>query len=526
MRIAALLAGIVLVAGVACYMSGADAPGVFRLEVPDLKIEVAENSGATIPHSFIRTLRIHVMRSREEISPGQINVRINGEAANIIMSARAGQSDLVCDLDLFFRPGFLLHSGRNSIEAYAQSIYGRFYYTAFFLDVRDQPESLREILMETKVSRQGEQPPVIQLVSPQGPVENARQFSLRGYIEGGAAPVTLTVQGQAISLGSGELASGARGLVLVPGAPQSSFDTPVKIASGQDSIEVIASDAHDNRMRLVIPIVQGKRSTSSRYAVVIGVSHYRDSRIRNLQYADRDAESIRDFLLDPKGGGVPRANLLYLANENATYANIHSALFDFLTKPGPDDLAIVYFAGHGTPDPKRPDNVYMVGYDTEVDHIGGTAVPMWDLQASFERTLHASVVTFVDACHSGGAKDQLANLSNQNWIKLGYGKHRAVITASDVNELSSEGDKWGGGHGVFTYYLLQALTGAADVKHDRQISVGEVFDYVRRHVVDDTRGAQTPTALAGLSRGIILTRGASKAASAPYEHSIFGGEAP
>jgi len=526
MRIAGLLAGIVLVAGVVCYTRGADAPGVFRLEVPDLNVEVAENSGATIPHSFIRKLRIHVMRSREEISPGQINVRINGEAANIIMSARAGQSDLVCDLDLFYRPGFLLHSGRNAIEVYAQSIYARFYYAAFFLDVRDQPESLREILTETKVSRQGEQPPVIQLVSPQGPVENVRQISLRGYIEGGAAPITLTVQGQSISLGSGELPSGVRGIVLEPGAPQSSFDTAVKIATGQDSIELIASDAHDNRMRLVIPIVQGKRSTSSRYAVVIGVSHYRDSRIRNLQYADRDAESIRDFLLDPKGGGVPRANLLYLANENATYANIHSALFDFLTKPGPDDLAIVYFAGHGTPDPKRPDNVYMVGYDTEVDHIGGTAVPMWDLQASFERTLHASVVTFVDACHSGGAKDQLANLSNQNWIKLGYGKHRAVITASDVNELSSEGDKWGGGHGVFTYYLLQALTGAADVKHDRQISVGEVFDYVRRRVVDDTRGAQTPTALAGLARGIILTRGAPKAASAPYEHSNSGGEAP
>jgi len=526
MKFAALLACIVLIGGAACYLRGADATGVFRLEVPELNVEVAENSSATIPHSFVRKLRIHVLRSREEVSPGQINVRINGEAANIIMSARTGQTDIICDLDLFFRPGFLLHSGRNAIEAYAQSIYGRFYYAVFFLDVRDQPESLREIATETKVARQGEIPPVIQLVNPQGPVENVHQLSLRGYVEGGAAPVTLTVQGQLVSLGSGDLPSGTRGLRLEPGGAQSSFNTAIKITGSEDSIEVIAKDAHANSMRMMIPIVQGARTLSTRYAVVIGVSHYHDSRIRNLRYADRDAESIRDFLLDPKGGGVPRANLLYLANENATYANIHSALFDFLTKPGPDDLAIVYFAGHGTPDPKRPDNVYMVGYDTELDHIGGTAVPMWDLQASFERTLHASVVTFVDACHSGGAKDQLANLSNQNWIRLGYGKHRAVITASDVNELSSEGDKWGGGHGVFTYYLLQALGGAADVKHDRPISVGEVFDYVRKRVVDDTGGAQTPTALAGLSRGIILTRGASKAASAPYAHSFFGGEAP
>jgi hypothetical protein len=526
MRIAALLAGIVVVAGLVCYTRGADATGVFRLEVPELQVDVAENSGVTIPHSFVSKLRVHVLRSREEISPGEIKVRINGEAANIIMSARASQSDIVCDLDLFFRPGFLLHSGRNAIEAYAQSIYGRFYYAAFFLDARDQPESLREIQVETKVSRQGELPPVIQLVDPQGPVENVRQISLRGYIDGGAAPVILTVQGQPISLGSGALSSGTRGLRLEPGGAQSSFDTAVKIASGQDSIEVIASDAHGNRMRLVIPVIQGARTTSTRYAVVIGVSRYRDSRIRRLQYADRDAESMQEFLLDPKGGGVPRANLLYLENENATYASIHSALFDFLTRPGPDDLAFVYFAGHGTPDRKRPDNIYMVGYDTDPDRIGGTAVPMWELKDSFEHTLRANVVTFVDACHSGGAKDQLANLSNQSWTKLGYGKHRAVITASEVNESSTENEKWGGGHGVFTYHLLQALKGGADFRHDHQISVGEVFDYVRRHVVDDTHGAQTPTALAGASRGLILTRGAAKAASAPDTHTFWGGQAP
>jgi uncharacterized caspase-like protein len=524
MKILALLAGMALLVGVALH-TRADTGGVFRLEVPELKLDVAENSGSTIPHSYISKLRVHVLRSRDEVSPGQINVRINGEAANIIMSAHTGQSDIVCDLDLYFRPGFLLHSGRNAIEAYAQSIYGRFYYATFFLDVRDQPESLREILVETKVSQQGDQPPIVQLVSPQGPVENVHQISLRGYIEGGVAPVTLTVQGQEVSLSTNALPGGTRGLRLEFGGAQLSFVSTARISSGQDSIEVIAADAHNNRTRLVIPIIQGTRIVNARYAVVIGVSRYHDPRIRNLQFAERDAEAIREFLLDPHGGGVPRLNLLYLSNENATYANIHSALFDFLVKPGPEDLVIVYFAGHGTPDPKRPDNVYMVGYDTDIDRIGGTAVPMWELQALFERTLRASVVTFVDACHSGGAKDQLANLSNQNWTKQGYGRHRAVITASDVNELSKEGANWGGGHGVFTYYLLQALRGAASGKPDRPVSVGEVFDYVKGKVVTETHGEQTPIALPGYSRGIILTRGASSVAAARFAPSFLRGEA-
>jgi uncharacterized caspase-like protein len=245
--------------------------------------------------------------------------------------------------------------------------------------------------------------------------------------------------------------------------------------------------------------------------VVIGVSHYSDSQI-NLAYAARDAESMRDFLQDPNGGGVPAANMKFLENEEATAANIRSALFTFLNNPGPDDLVIVYFAGHGTNDPKSPDNYYLLGYDADPQNLGATAVRMRELQEAFANNLKANLVTLVDACHSGAIGNVVPNVANVRWARAGFGEHRATLTASAVGETSAESETWGGGHGVFTYYLLQGLKGAAGTRHRGQISVGELFDYVTAHVERETHGAQTPQA-AGTERAMVLTTGKPKLAA-------------
>ena len=498
----------------------------FVLAVPELKVEVSENGAATVPNSFIRRLELRVLKSSQEVSPGKVMVRINGEAANTIMSTRTTESIILCDLDMYLRPGFLLQSGRNTIEASAESIYGRYYYATFFLDIRDEPESLREIERETTVNREGEDPPLLHLLSPQGPVQNLQQLLLQGYVDGGVAPVTVLVQHENVRLIAG-VPPGTRG-VQFKSENAYSFSTAVRIGPTQGSIEVTAIDAHNNRSRWLIPVIHGRRTTGQRYAVVIGVSHYKDGRIPNLNFADRDAEAVRAFLLDPNGGGVSPANLRFLVNENATFTNMWSALHDFLIKPGPDDLAIVYFAGHGSADPNRRENYYLLGYDTALDHMGGTAVGMWELIDSFKRNLQANVVSFVDACHSGAVGQALPNISNERWIEGGYGPHRAIITASRTNESSREDTRWGGGHGVFTYFLLKGLQGEAGVKHDHQIYVGELFDFVRDRVHAETEGAQTPTAVAGFERGLVLTPSEPRAGanSSVAKWSLSGGVRP
>lgn len=258
-----------------------------------------------------------------------------------------------------------------------------------------------------------------------------------------------------------------------------------------------------------------ERYTAEKYAVVVGISKYRhpSGGLTNLRFADRDASAFYDFLLSPSGGSFKKENVRLLLNEDATSQNVRSALFTFLTKPREQDLVILYFAGHGSPDPHDRRNLYLLTHDTQLADMGGTAFPMWQLQDVFVRILKAKrVVTFADSCHSYGVSGQLYggseksnNLINQYLATYATSADRAVITASDISELSAESEKWGGGHGVFTHFVLEGLRGQGDVNQDGVVTAGELFHYVRGQVQKETDFQQTPIAMPGLAEALPLT---------------------
>ncbi|MFQ5925925.1 MAG: caspase domain-containing protein, partial [Terriglobia bacterium] len=274
--------------------------------------------------------------------------------------------------------------------------------------------------------------------------------------------------------------------------------------------------------KAVPPTGEVERIVGQKYAVVVGISRYRYTQegIPNLRFADRDATAFRDFLLSAAGGSFPGKNLVFLVNESATAQNLRSALFTFLTRTRPEDLVVLYFAGHGSPDPHDRRNLYLLTSDTQPDDMGGTAFPMWQLQDVFSRIIKARrVVTFTDACHSlgisgelYGAPRQQNNLINQYLARYAVEAQQAVITASDISELSYESDRWGGGHGVFTYFVLQGLGGEADYNLDGTVTAGELFAYVRAEVWRATEGQQNPAALPGLAQDLPLAGRALRAA--------------
>ncbi|MGH9555573.1 MAG: caspase family protein [Terriglobales bacterium] len=261
------------------------------------------------------------------------------------------------------------------------------------------------------------------------------------------------------------------------------------------------------------------------YAVVVGVSRYKygGAGLKNLRFADRDAQAFRDFLVSPEGGSFLPENVRFLVNEEATAENLRSALFTFLTKPRAQDVVVLYFAGHGAPDPNDRRNLYLLTYDTRPDDMGGTGFPMWQLQDVFSRILKAKrVVTFTDSCHSFGISGERLtplrqnNLVNQYLARYAAEGDRAVITASDISQLSYESEQWDGGHGVFTHFLLRGLRGDADQNKDGTVTAGELFPYVRQQVGTATQQEQTPVALPGLAQGLPLSGlGVRKQAQAP-----------
>jgi uncharacterized caspase-like protein len=264
-----------------------------------------------------------------------------------------------------------------------------------------------------------------------------------------------------------------------------------------------------------IPPGAPHKIAGDKYAVVIGVSKYKNggAGITNLRYAARDASSFVEFLKSPAGGSFPAENIRALYDEDATSQNMRSALMTFLTKPRPQDLVVIYFAGHGAADPNDSRNLYLLSSDTDPNDMGGTAFRMVEFQEVFDRVIKArQVITFVDACHSYGITGERAgskqnNLVNQYLERFGATADRAVITASNVSELSQEGPEWGGGHGVFTYYLLEGLNGKAR-GGGGSVTAGELFTYLTQEVPKATSGRQHPQAQPGLAQNLSLTSGA------------------
>jgi caspase domain-containing protein len=262
-----------------------------------------------------------------------------------------------------------------------------------------------------------------------------------------------------------------------------------------------------------ISIKPDKVPSADKYAVIVGIARYADTAggITSLQFADRDAKDFHDFLLSPDGGSFLKDHIKMLLNEDATAQNVRSALFTFLTRAQPQDEVVLYVAGHGAPDPNDPRNLYLLTYDTKLDDMGGTAFPMWQLQDVFTRVLKAKrVITFADTCHSYGFSGERRgkksnNLVNQYVAKAANDSDRAVITASDISQLSYESDKWGGGHGVFTFFLLKGLKGEADFNKDGTVTAGELFSFVRDNVDKATASNQSPMALPGLAERLPLS---------------------
>jgi hypothetical protein len=246
-----------------------------------------------------------------------------------------------------------------------------------------------------------------------------------------------------------------------------------------------------------------------RWAVIIGISGYQDTRIPSLRYASADAKAFYDWIVSPEGGKYAPSRVKLLTNEQATGKNIKDALFTWLKQAIDEDVVTIYFAGHGSPnDPESPDNLFLYPYDTQYNNVATTGFPMWDIETALKRFIKAKkVIVVADACHAGGVGQPfdvaqrgdrgVGGIANpiatglQNLSKVGDGI--CVISASGDKQLSKEGQEWGGGHGVFTYFLLKGLKGEADYNKDERVTLGELIPFLSEQVRRETRNKQSPT---------------------------------
>ena len=235
------------------------------------------------------------------------------------------------------------------------------------------------------------------------------------------------------------------------------------------------------------------------YALVIGVDRYEDTNISPLGGAVRDAKAVTNMLRAQ--GFKVRTRL----NEQATKKEIMGLLGEKLRKATrADDRVLIYFAGHAESVRGRDDAAlgYLLPSDAKRDAIVSTGISMKEIVDLTELYAAKHVMFVADACYSGLALPS-ARLTRSSSDDLGYDARtmlrvvtanpvRVVMTAGSANQKANE---WKG-HGLFTYYFLRGLRGAADGNKDGLVTSSELEAYITNNVVRvaerEYRVAQVP----------------------------------
>lgn len=243
-----------------------------------------------------------------------------------------------------------------------------------------------------------------------------------------------------------------------------------------------------------VPVNKNQASANGKiYALVIGVSAYQS--FKSLQFADKDAGVFYSYLRSRAGGEIDSANIFFRVNEKATAGQFAYGIDWLLNRADSvGETAFIYFSGHG--DARNADEVYLLCHDAPNHgnanmYMGSSGViPLYSLKKVMNEMVKkgVKVIFITDACRTRDLPGQ----ENGNFLTTnGITETRAgeiQMTSCSANQESLESQKWGNGRGVFSYYLINGLSGLADNSPENGVvTFSELKKYVEENVQQETR---------------------------------------
>ncbi len=287
------------------------------------------------------------------------------------------------------------------------------------------------------------------------------------------------------------------------------------------------------------------------YALLAGIDAYKPP-VSPLKGCVADIRAIEALLRGALAGSDRRLEALVLLDEQATRASIIQGFVEHLAQAGPDDVALFYYAGHGSQQRTAPEFWYL-----EPDRLDETLV-CYDSREPGRHDLadkelaklvagvaarDAHVVVVLDSCHSGSGTRELSSPNVRHapspdtvrslesylvtpaetaqlrgdpssareaggMLPLPRGRH-VLLAACHDNEEAREVRVEGQMRGVFSHCLLESLHNASRMPTYREL-IKAVNARVRLQVsgqypiVEATHGADLDRPFLG---GALVDRG-------------------
>jgi hypothetical protein len=260
----------------------------------------------------------------------------------------------------------------------------------------------------------------------------------------------------------------------------------VPLGRGRNDVRITLTNTIGEKAETVTLAHDGEGELDKRgtlYILAIGVDKYpalgrtcgpMGNSSCDLNYSGADARRLVDAVEKQLGPGHTRVVKRVLVNGGAgsdmpTATNIIDAI-DMLNEARETDTILLFIAGHGFND--GPNYRFLAtNAERAGDGFRGATVVPWQILQEAVEAAKGRRILFIDTCHSG-------NAYNQRLGNAAYHANIIAYTAARFDQEAIEDPKLG--HGLFTYAVVEALTGAGAAK--RQISTRELAQYVVKRV--------------------------------------------
>lgn len=303
---------------------------------------------------------------------------------------------------------------------------------------------------------------------------------------------------------------------VLNGKPSAAFEEEITVTAGPNRLTAYAFNKDNVKSKdaqLALTGADSLKRAGTAYIIAVGINEYANAQY-DLKYAVADAQSFGDEvrLRQKQVAQFERVEVVPLINENATKANILSALnrlagvpgapslkvgpLDGLKRAEPEDTVIIYFAGHGTAQAQRfyliPHDLGYTGERTKLNESGlksilEHSISDVELELAVERLDAGHLLLIIDACNSGQALEaeekRRGPMNSKGLAQLAYEKGMYILTAAQSYQAALEAAQFG--HGLLTFALVEEglKTAVADSEpKDGILNAREWLDFATERV--------------------------------------------
>lgn len=228
-------------------------------------------------------------------------------------------------------------------------------------------------------------------------------------------------------------------------------------------------------------------STLGKKALLVGINKYHDSKLSDLRFAVNDVSSIYTVLTDPERGGFAPDTCLLMTDKSEgslepTRSNLLSSIKSLSGTAKPSDYVLLFFSGHGIEEEGKS---YLLPSDARINVLRDTAVSIDWIKKTLQTSKARAKVLILDACHAGAMKGKAESGRMTKGLQdalFPTMEGFAILSSCKLHEVSYEMPEKK--HGVFSYYVVEGLEGAADFDSDRHIMVSDVSRYATEKTMD------------------------------------------